>query len=543
MKNKNDNKRKVNKSHLKKSSSITGGSRSGTRKRVSSLQAEVSHRSKNKARSKEARQKNDANKYIKMHEKNKYSKKGNGGKIIMFIVTLLFFIYLVAIIFVNLTREKYDATIAEIGILSNSQTFTGIILRDEKVYKAKEDGNIKYFALEGDRVKSGMDIAGLIKDEDDIRKLEKRISEATEDLAIDTKLDKNITKSIKESFRTFTINNNYKNIQYTAKYNKQLFHEVNFIREKYLLESSEYANEYLRLKESYKRKIKFIKSDRSGIVSYNVDGFEDMNIKNIDYNELAGMSSELKSEYKKTVDKGDEVCKVIGGYLWYIVMEVDQVCEKELEKKKKSKNNYMTVLLGKQKQEMFAKIYKVEKVEGKTYLTLEFDRMLNDFLDSRVMPVQLVYRDYDGIKIPESAIVQKEFVKIPREFYVNENRHNGVFLEGNEVDKYGKTHLKMYNINMIKKVGDEIFIPADEKINIGTTVYLKDENKSFTITHSEKLDGVYVINKGFAMFKFIEKVYEEKGFIIVKSRIDYGIRIYDRIIADSKTVKENTIIK
>ena len=56
------------------------------------------------------------------------------------------------------------------------------------------------------------------------------------------------------------------------------------------------------------------------------------------------------------------------------------------------------------------------------------------------------------------------------------------------------------------------------------------------------LDGVYNINKGFAVFKRIEKLFENEEYTIVESGTSYGISMYDHIALDSSAVEENDII-
>ncbi len=490
-----------------------------------------------------------ANKYIKKHEANVYRKKQNSHVSLSFVLSLLIFLYIIGIIFVNVTRKKYDFTVAELGVLSNSQTFKGLIVRDETVYKADKSGSVKYFALEGERVRSGMDLAGIVDDEQTIRLLERKISAATGDLSIDAKVKKDVLKNIKNSLRSFTINNNFKNVQFTANYNNDLKQEVAFIRDKYLLKNSDYASEYLRLKKDYDNKINFIKADKSGVISYNIDEKEDLDIDKMDYTYVDNLSNNITSQYKKKVAQGDTVCKVINDHFWYVVFEIDAVCKRELNKKRLDENNYFEVYLGEEKQFIYGKIYKEEIVNGKTYLTLRFDRFLNNFLNRRTVPVQILYRNYTGIKIPETAVVKKKFVKIPKEFFCKDGQVKGVYKYRKKSEENDEsTKPKIQQINIIKDEGDFIWIPVNNEITVGAKIYTfpeegeEEDSKEFVIDEERYFDGVYVANKGFTMFKFIEIDYEENGFLIVKADIPYGVRTYDRIMSDSSSVEENVII-
>ena len=56
------------------------------------------------------------------------------------------------------------------------------------------------------------------------------------------------------------------------------------------------------------------------------------------------------------------------------------------------------------------------------------------------------------------------------------------------------------------------------------------------------LQGVYNVNKGYAVFKQIEILYQNNDYSIIKTGTSYGISMYDHIVLQGNEVEENTII-
>ena len=64
----------------------------------------------------------------------------------------------------------------------------------------------------------------------------------------------------------------------------------------------------------------------------------------------------------------------------------------------------------------------------------------------------------------------------------------------------------------------------------------------YQLSTQKKLEGVYCINKGYAQFRMISRLYEGKDYIIVKSGVDRSINVYDFIWEDAETLSEDQLI-
>ena len=56
------------------------------------------------------------------------------------------------------------------------------------------------------------------------------------------------------------------------------------------------------------------------------------------------------------------------------------------------------------------------------------------------------------------------------------------------------------------------------------------------------MEGVYNINKGYAVFKKIEKLSGNGEYFTIAKGTDYGLSVYDHIVLDASMVTEGMII-
>ena len=57
-----------------------------------------------------------------------------------------------------------------------------------------------------------------------------------------------------------------------------------------------------------------------------------------------------------------------------------------------------------------------------------------------------------------------------------------------------------------------------------------------------QLEGVYCVDKGYAVFRKIEIIDQNEEYCIVATGTSYGLSLYDNIVLDSNTVQEDEIL-
>ena len=82
----------------------------------------------------------------------------------------------------------------------------------------------------------------------------------------------------------------------------------------------------------------------------------------------------------------------------------------------------------------------------------------------------------------------------------------------------------------------------ESSLKKGDVIQAPDSSEQYTIKESDKLKGVYNINKGYAVFKQIDVVSQNKEYSILKTGTKYGLSLYDHIALNGSDIKEGELI-
>ena len=69
-----------------------------------------------------------------------------------------------------------------------------------------------------------------------------------------------------------------------------------------------------------------------------------------------------------------------------------------------------------------------------------------------------------------------------------------------------------------------------------------DSQERFQIGPTASLEGVYNINKGYAVFKLVKTLVNNGEYYIIEKGTSYGLSVYDHIVLDASTVSEGQIV-
>ncbi|MBO5551147.1 MAG: hypothetical protein J5966_04235 [Lachnospiraceae bacterium] len=170
---------------------------------------------------------------------------------------------------------------------------------------------------------------------------------------------------------------------------------------------------------------------------------------------------------------------------------------------------------------------------------------LNDsmiaFAADRFVDIELVLDEIRGLKVPNSAIVNREFYIIPAEFATDSSAGDTagflrrIYLEdGTESTEY--VGADIYN-----RVGDDLYIDTTVFAN-GDVLVKPDSSDTFTVSERESLTGVYNMNKGYADFTKINVINSNKEYSIVESESMYDLQVYDYIVLDGDGVNDSDFV-
>lgn len=461
----------------------------------------------------------------------KYSKKNktiNIGVIVFFIV----FIYLAVTIFLYLSKENVSIyQITEKDSLAHNNEHIGIILRNEKIVYTENAGYIRYYIRQGERVGAGDLIYSLDESGEVTSKLAENYSYTETLKKMDLSELKQQINSFVYSFNTNNFNNVYSlktDLEYTIldlmNYNNQ-----------------EYLRNLLATVEA-DGMFNFCYADESGIVSYHIDGYEQLTKDKIKPDNLnkAGYSRNVLNSTDFIENKAPAY-KIIDNNNWELVFSLS-----DEDYIKYSNLSKLKIVLSDYDYEFTVPFEIIQNETGK-YGCLSFDKYSAEFASARYLDFEILYEDNVGLKIPTSAVITKDFYIIPIEYRVASQGVFGFYLETYDAQNNVKVEFvepTIYNATDTYYYVDTSAFPEGSYIlNIDKTEQSADESaQRYRIGKKDSLSGVYNVNKGYTIFRKIEIIDSSTEYYIVKQGVTYGVSLYDHIILDGKTVKEGQVI-
>jgi len=452
----------------------------------------------------------------------KYRSSGNFniGVVIFFIII----IYVLFNIFSYLTKSHIAEYQVQQGTIASNNIYQGIIVRDETVEYAQQNGYINYYVKNASKV-SVNDVVYSIDTDGSISKAiatsgsEQNAISKESLTAISLELDAFVKDYNENQFgECYTFFNNL---------NSEIAQSVNTNA---LTELSDKVNQAEANQTFYQ-----MKSTADGVVVYEVDGFENYTIEDITSSEInyTGYKSIHLFENDK-VKKSDPVYKRINSEDWNIIIPIKESLAKELNERSSVKIRFC-------KDDFTTNAAcNIIKTDENYFLNISLKKAMIRYANDRFIDVELVMSEKSGLKIPQSAITTKEFFTIPKEYFTvgGDSNEPGLMLK-HTVD--GENTVKLVNPTLYYETEEYYYVDSEE-VSAGDLVLMSDSQSTYQIgTDKGTLIGVYNINKGYAVFKQINIIYENEEYAIVETKTSYGISLYDHIALDASEIKENQL--
>jgi hypothetical protein len=180
--------------------------------------------------------------------------------------------------------------------------------------------------------------------------------------------------------------------------------------------------------------------------------------------------------------------------------------------------------------------------ENSYFLNISLSKYMTDYIDERYLSIEIILDKYEGLKIPNTAIVEKNVYKLPVAYIAkggNEDEEDKVYVQ--RLDENGEVTVEKIDLD-IYKTGDDYYLVNPDSFADTDVIVQMDTNDTISVSllSSEKVQGVYIANKGIADFTEITVVKAGDEFTIVSD--EDKLREFDNIIMDSSQVIENQII-
>lgn len=443
-----------------------------------------------------------------------------------FIIFAIMFIYMLIRIIISM--NDHDLSVFQVEESSYDTNFTvpGLAVRKETLNYSSTSGYICYYIRDGEKVAKGSSVYSV----DETGSMYDALYEVQN--SNNTSLSANDYNDLSKQIQIFKTG-------FSTSDFSEVYEFKNTIDNKVLEMYEDMALEQLSSDKSFDSTFTAVKSSASGIVSYYMDGYEDFDINNLSADDF-DKTKYSKELLKKSdiVESGKPVYKIIDDEDWKIAV---MLTKEEYSKVKK--DEHVRFRINDSSKKISAKYETIEK-DGNYFIIIDMSRYLAEYVSERYLNLTFIFSETKGLKISNSAIVEKDVLMIPVGY-----------LSGGS----GTTEKKYFNQIVLTEDGstsvvqisptiyftDDHFCyvdPADIKEEAVLTANESDITFNVSTAGIYKLKGVYCITQGTALFKQIDITVNGDDYSIIDPNTAYGISAYDRIVLDGTSVKENQII-
>lgn len=441
------------------------------------------------------------------------------------IIFLILLIYMIIIFFGYVQKEHISIYEVTEKSIADDNHFKGIVLRDETIYYTKKAGYINYYVGEGERIGKN----DIIYSIDENGSIYNQIMENDDEAAASADDNARIRNAI-SSFRKSYTNSNYSAV-------KDFCYDL----ENTVLETGNSAR-IANLKEIMKSSgdknfFSPVSSKKSGIISYTMDGKEDLQISDITKTDFENMK-EQRTQLRSTepVNSGSPVYKMINSENWQIIIALTETQYEKLKEKDR-----VTVIFKKDEIKTVAGLNCMGN-KGEYFAVLSFNKYVIRYMNDRYLDIELLLNSAEGLKIPVTAILEKEFLMVPADYVTIGGTKNTTGVIKKTFTKNGEEEYTFTPVTVFGETEDSFYYIEADSLSAGDTIQKTDSGGEYDLYKTGMLEGVYNVNNGYAIFRVIEKEYANKEYAIVKEGTPYGLSAYDYIVVDADTISESEIV-
>lgn len=441
------------------------------------------------------------------------------------IIFAIIFIYVIASIIKSLSRDPITTYKVGSSNINNNINCTGIALRNENEVTSSKSGYLIYFVRDGDKVKKSTPVCTVDETGNVIAAI-KSAGESDDGNALFTASDYNHIRNTIDVYKS-----SYSDVNFSNLYNFK-----SEIESKVMELSSQVMMEQINSGgAAVSSTLQTIKSESSGVITYYIDGYEKKTPETLsldDFNQANYKKVSLKSG--DILDAGSTVFKMISDENWHIVclLNKDQAMQIQSEEK-------IRFTINGSPNEFYSSFSILPK--GESYLlVLPLGKYMVDYIDERFLNIEVILNKFEGLKVPNTAIVDKEVYKLPKN-YVPEDEETSVktvnLLRVDEKATDGDA--KEENVELIiYKTDDDFYYVDKDAFRDTDQIYSKGKSSTISVLSLERAEmtGVYLANAGIADFKEVTIVKSQDEFTILKN--DENLKEFDNIVLDSSEVED-----
>ncbi|NMA83127.1 MAG: hypothetical protein GX962_04595 [Epulopiscium sp.] len=459
--------------------------------------------------------------------------------------SLLF--YLLGSVWTLAKKPSVPLEIAVLGFIEEKYTAKGIIIRDEHVISSPKEGFTEYFYAEGEKVGRN-DLLGTIQDKEFFSIVQRQLDQVDRNIQKTQEQRKEIQWFQKDINQLNNKIYDTLNSQYQLLYEKEDFNLIYNAKEEVqkliskrnqllLLEPKGRMKDLVTEKMQYENQLKqnstILAAPISGILSYQLDEFETITKDTIRLEHFQMEIQQVQLNQGDEVKADKPIMKIVQDTGWYIagIFPNEIVAKWTVGQRIKlqfPQKNYLEIPFS---------ISMIKPTEDQNLVIFESQEYMHLFLNDRILDFQVLIESHEGIKVANSAIIEKSFLKIPKASLIESGKETGVIrLAGEESVFVG--------IAISYEDDQNIYVPTGQDLRQYDTVMIQkgERQEKYILEEIETSTGLFIANEGFAKFKKIEILGYNQNYTIIRSTTPFGVQVYDRIVLDATQVEDNQFL-
>ena len=309
-------------------------------------------------------------------------------------------------------HDRHDTVEAVSVEVSENIPFDGVVIRDEKVITNSTDGVVDYKYADGSKVSVNDVVAGVYESEESLY-AKKKIE------SIDVRLN-NLKRAqnpgtinfVKPEALKRNIDNNYKdilsaetkqdfsslsNIRNNLEFSLNVYNIVTGSEKNYSTLVKKLQSEKKKYEQQVKKPVMNIKAPETGYFVSHTDGYEGkLSVKKSESLTQTDIERVLKND---STPQENAVGKIFDSYSCRIATVIK-------DDKRVTEGTNLQMMLSTSKNIYDVQVVSVKPAEtkGKSIVVLSCDRLDENLIRTRNVSAQLIFGEYNGIKIPRKAV-------------------------------------------------------------------------------------------------------------------------------------------
>ena len=408
----------------------------------------------------------------KIKDKGKVIKPNRAKIVIIVILTITVIAYAIYGI-CQLATNPTDIFLIEQGSISQEERVEGYVIRqEEKVQGNNYKNGMVQIKSEGEKCAKDENIFRYYTEgEEDliekIAELDEKIDEAqksdtTGPLLSDIKLlDKEIELRLNELSK---MNDSQKIAEYKKEIQDYIKKKTEIIGEN--SKSGSYLNKLIQERKKYEEKLnsgsEYVKAPMSGVVSYKVDGLEDVLTPDDFSSYNRSFFDGLNLKTGQAIATSSESGKVVNNYVCYIATIIKKDKTNGIEQ-----DDDLDLRLS-NGDEIHANVYYIqEQTDNDVLVVFKITKDVEKLIDNRKISFDIIFWQYSGFKVPNTAIIKENDLA-----YVIRNRAGYLDKVLVKVEKESDTYsiIDNYDSDELKEMG-----VSSSSLDVSTKINLYDE--------------------------------------------------------------------